>query len=88
MKNNNTQQNPSQPLFTRANIENIDTASLHADGSSQSKKEEGGIRKKVGDAIEKIGDKVEHSGFKKVGDAIERFGDKIEHSGDRNKPKA
>lgn len=44
-----------------------------------------GLRKKVGDAIEKLGDKIEHSGMKKVGDAIEKFGDKIEHSGDRVK---
>lgn len=42
-----------------------------------------GIAYKVGDAIEKLGDKVEHKVNKKAGDAIEKFGDKIEHLGDR-----
>lgn len=37
------------------------------------------IQKKVGDAVEKAGDKLEHLGFKKTGDAIEKIGDAIEH---------
>jgi|GEM_PF-2962433 len=41
-----------------------------------------GMAHRLGDAIEKIGDKVEHAGFKKVGDAIEKLGDKIEHAQD------
>lgn len=41
--------------------------------------------RKSGDAIESIGDRLEHSGFKKTGDAVEKFGDTIEHFGDRRK---
>lgn len=40
------------------------------------------VTKRVGDAIERLGDKIEHKGFKKVGDAIEKLGDKVEHAQD------
>ena len=51
-------------------------------GSTEAKKP--GIAHRVGDAIKKPGDKVEHAGLKKVGDAIGGLGDKIEHSQDSN----
>ncbi len=44
-----------------------------------------GIARKVGDAIERAGEKLSDAGLKKVGNAVERFGDKIEHSQDKNK---
>jgi hypothetical protein len=44
-----------------------------------------GIAHRVGDAVEKLGDKVEHSGLRKVGGAIGSLGDKIEHSQDSDK---
>ena len=57
--------------------------------NKQDRKEENqnkkGVAYKVGDAIEKLGDKVEHNISKKAGDAIEKLGDKIEHSGDRKR---
>lgn len=34
---------------------------------------------KVGDKIERLGEKVEEKGYKKAGDAIGKFGDKVEH---------
>ncbi len=43
------------------------------------------LTKKIGDAIERVGDEVEHRGFKKTGDAIEKFGDTVEHLQDRRK---
>lgn len=49
------------------------------------KTKDASITKKIGDAVEKFGDKVEHAGMKKLGDAIESLGDKIEHSGDKSK---
>jgi hypothetical protein len=52
---------------------------------SNVEKEKAPLTKRVGDAIEQIGDKLEHSGLKKIGDAIENLGDKIEHSGDSKK---
>ena len=45
--------------------------------------QKGGLKKKVGDALERLGDKVERAGFKKTGDAIEKLGDKVEHAGDK-----
>lgn len=48
----------------------------------EKKENKPGIAHRVGDAIEKVGDKIEHKGFKKTGDAIEKLGDKIEHSQD------
>jgi hypothetical protein len=50
-------------------------------------KKESGF-KKVGDAVEKLGDKIEHSGMKKLGDAVESLGDKIEHIGEKKKKSA
>ncbi len=50
--------------------------------TNKNAEEKPSLTKRVGDAVEKLGDKIEHSGFKKVGDAIERLGDKIEHSRD------
>lgn len=46
-----------------------------------------GFTKRLGDGIEKVGDKVEHAGFKKLGDVIEQAGDKVEHLGDRRTQK-
>lgn len=43
------------------------------------------VQKRIGDAIERAGNKIERSGFKKLGDRIERLGDKIEHSGERKR---
>lgn len=59
--------------------------SFNAENNKSINPKKSGFRKKVGDVIEKLGDKIEHAGMKKTGDAIEKFGDKIEHSGERLK---
>lgn len=41
------------------------------------------VSHKVGDAIERVGDKVSNAGAEKIGNAIHRAGDKIEHSQDK-----
>ena len=41
-----------------------------------------GIAKKVGDAVERLGDKI---GANKVGKFVHDAGDKIEHMSDKNK---
>lgn len=51
--------------------------------SGQFKKAKPKLTQRVGDAIEKFGDKVEHSISKKAGDAIEKLGNKIEHLQDK-----
>lgn len=42
--------------------------------------------KKVGDKIERVGDKVTDMGAPKVGNAIRNAGDKIEHMNDKKNP--
>lgn len=39
--------------------------------------------KKVGDKIDKLGEKVSNAGAQKIGNAISRAGDKLEHSQDK-----
>lgn len=69
-------------------MENFNNKPLNntVDSSLETKKEP--MTKKIGDAVERFGDKVEHAGMKKVGDAIERLGDKIEHSQDKKQKSA
>lgn len=43
-----------------------------------------GFSKKVGDTIERVGQKISDAGAHKVGDAVFNAGDKLEHS-DENK---
>lgn len=40
------------------------------------------LSKKVGDKIERAGQKISNSGATKVGNFISRMGDKLEHSSD------
>lgn len=40
---------------------------------------------KTGDAIERVGQKIQNAGAEKVGKAIYNAGDKIEHSRDNKK---
>lgn len=50
---------------------------------NNSKKE--GFAHKVGDSIERLGEKVSNAGATKIGNAIRNAGDKIEHSQDDKK---
>ncbi len=43
------------------------------------------VSHKVGDAIEKVGQKISDMGAPKVGNSIYNSGDKIEHSSDQHK---
>lgn len=47
------------------------------------KRNDQGFVKKMGDGIEKVGEKLREAGAKKLGDSIYREGDKIEHSQER-----
>ena len=40
------------------------------------------VSQKVGDFVERVGQKISDAGAKKVGNAIHNAGDKIEHSQD------
>ncbi|MES2801924.1 MAG: hypothetical protein V4654_05485 [Bdellovibrionota bacterium] len=40
------------------------------------------LSKKVGDKIEKVGQKISNSGAEKIGSFVSRMGDKLEHSSD------
>jgi uncharacterized transporter YbjL len=40
------------------------------------------LSKKVGDKIERVGQKISNSGAEKLGNAISRAGNKLEHSSD------
>lgn len=42
------------------------------------------LSKKVGDKMERVGEKISNSGARKIGSFISRMGDKLEHS---NEPK-
>lgn len=42
------------------------------------------IAKKIGDKIERVGEKISHAGAEKIGTAVSRAGDKLEHSADRD----
>ena len=44
------------------------------------------VSHKVGDTIEKVGQKISDAGANRVGNAIYNSGDKIEHSSDNKKP--
>ena len=44
-----------------------------------------GFTHKVGDGVERLGEKISHAGASKLGNAIYKAGNKIEHSRD-NKP--
>ena len=49
----------------------------------QNKKDKPSIAHRIGDALETLGDKIEHSSLKKVGDAIEKLGDEVQHLGEK-----
>lgn len=49
----------------------------------KSKSDKSSVSYKVGDAVEKFGEKVADKGFKKTGDAIHKLGDKVEHLQDK-----
>ena len=40
------------------------------------------VSKKVGDAVERTGEKITQAGAEKIGGAVKRAGDKLEHSSD------
>lgn len=42
------------------------------------------MTKKLGDKIERLGDKVSEAGAEKIGQKIHRAGDKLEHSEDNS----
>ncbi len=45
-------------------------------------KNEAPLSKKVGDKLERVGQKISNSGAEKIGSFISRMGDKLEHSGE------
>lgn len=45
-------------------------------------KNEAPLSKKVGDKLERVGQKISNSGAEKIGSFVSRMGDKLEHSGD------
>lgn len=47
-----------------------------------SKEDKESMTHKVGDAIERVGEKLQDMGAKKVGQAVYKAGNKIEHSGE------
>ncbi len=54
-------------------------------GNPKSHQKKQGFAKKVGDALERTGEKVQKAGMPKTGRAIYNAGDKIEHLGDKDK---
>jgi len=67
---------------------------LNSINSSQQKgdvmkhdKNEVPLSKKVGDKLERVGQKISNSGAEKIGSFVSRMGDKLEHSSD-DKPDA
>ena len=44
------------------------------------------VSHKVGDRIEKMGQKISNAGAEKLGEAIKNAGDKIEHMNDKKRP--
>lgn len=45
-------------------------------------KNEAPLSKKVGDKLERVGQKISNSGAEKIGSFVSRMGDKLEHSSD------
>lgn len=53
--------------------------------SAAHRKTKEGFTEKLGDSIERVGDKIEEMGAGGLGRAIHRAGDKVEHMRDENK---
>lgn len=47
------------------------------------KSDKSSVTHRVGDAVEKFGEKVAEKGFTKTGEAIHKMGDKVEHLQDK-----
>lgn len=45
------------------------------------------LSKRVGDKIERVGEKISNAGAVKIGTAVRNAGDKIEHSSDHKRRK-
>ena len=43
------------------------------------------LTKKVGDKLERTGEKLQNAGHQKIGDAVYNAGDKLEHMNDKKK---
>lgn len=43
------------------------------------------LSKKVGDKLERVGQKISNSGAEKIGSFVSRMGDKLEHSSDHKR---
>lgn len=50
---------------------------------SSSKSSKGGLAKKVGDKIERVGERLTKAGASKLGRSVYKAGDKIEHLADK-----